>query len=209
LSLNQKSRFIIVLLSIVAGAGVARADEASDARHHFEEGSKRFHLGEFKRAAEEYKAAYAAKPDPVLLYNVAQAYRLGNEPAQALFFYRSFLNSQPDSPNRLEIEDRIHKLEAEIALQKSQTAPVTKPAVELAAPAAATVTPQTTATTNVPLTVNASAPRDKSTPVYKKWWLWTIVGVAVAGAAVGVSVGLVASAKTTGAPASHFGTLSF
>ncbi len=28
------------------------------------------------------------------------------------------------------------------------------------------------------------------TPVYKKWWLWTIVGVVVAGGAVGLGVGL-------------------
>ena len=27
-------------------------------------------------------------------------------------------------------------------------------------------------------------------PVYKRWWLWTIVGVVVAGAAVGVGVGV-------------------
>ena len=28
------------------------------------------------------------------------------------------------------------------------------------------------------------------TPIYKKWWLWTIVGVAVAGAGVGVGLGV-------------------
>lgn len=30
----------------------------------------------------------------------------------------------------------------------------------------------------------------RRTPVYKKWWLWTIVGVVVAGGAVGVAVGV-------------------
>lgn len=32
--------------------------------------------------------------------------------------------------------------------------------------------------------------REKSEPVYKKWWLWTIVGVVAAGAATGLAVGL-------------------
>jgi tetratricopeptide (TPR) repeat protein len=32
----------------------------------------------------------------------------------------------------------------------------------------------------------------KSTPVYKKWWLWTIVGVAAVGLGVGLGVGLTA-----------------
>ena len=30
-----------------------------------------------------------------------------------------------------------------------------------------------------------------STPVYKRWWLWTIVGVVVAGAAAGTAILLI------------------
>jgi hypothetical protein len=49
--------------------------------------------------------------------------------------------------------------------------------------------------------VPASSTAEESTPVYKKWWLWTAVGV--------VAVGAGAAALTMGgntAPGSHFGT---
>lgn len=42
----------------------------------------------------------------------------------------------------------------------------------------------------------ASAPRGgSSTPIYEEWWLWTIVGVVVVGAAVGVGVGVAVSSE--------------
>jgi hypothetical protein len=54
-----------------------------------------------------------------------------------------------------------------------------------------------------PVTATKTAP--ERTPVYKKWWLWTAVGVAVvAGVAIGVGVGLSAG---THAPQSDRGTV--
>ena len=38
--------------------------------------------------------------------------------------------------------------------------------------------------------VTQPCPIPAQTPVYKKWWLWTIVGVVIAGGAVGLGVGL-------------------
>jgi hypothetical protein len=58
-----------------------------------------------------------------------------------------------------------------------------------------------------PAAVVQTAPSSAPTPVYKKWWLWTIVGVVVVGAAVGAGVG-VASSGGNSAPGSHFGTAS-
>jgi PEGA domain len=54
-----------------------------------------------------------------------------------------------------------------------------------AAPPPSTAPPAATAAPVV-ATTTSEAP----TPVYKKWWLWTIVGVAVVGVAVGVGVGV-------------------
>jgi tetratricopeptide (TPR) repeat protein len=36
----------------------------------------------------------------------------------------------------------------------------------------------------------APAPQSPKTPVYKRWWLWTVVGVVVAGAAAGTAIAL-------------------
>lgn len=105
--------------------------EAAEARRHYEEGTKAFNLGEYPRAVNEFKAAYNAKPDPLLLYNIGQSFRLGGDASQALFFYRSFLRNMPTAPNRKEVEGRIRALEKQVEDQKrdapSGSAPLTVP----------------------------------------------------------------------------------
>jgi len=105
---------------------------AAEARRHYEEGTKAYNLGEYPRAIAEFKAAYNAKPDPLLLYNIAQSFRLGNDASQALFFYRSFLRNMPNASNRKEVEGRIRTLEKQVEKQveeqkKDAPAPVVVP----------------------------------------------------------------------------------
>jgi hypothetical protein len=97
--------------------------QAAEARRHYEEGTKAFNLGEYPRAVSEFKAAYNAKPDPLLLYNIGQSFRLGGDASQALFFYRSFLRNMPAAPNRKEVEGRIRVLEKQVEEQKRETPP--------------------------------------------------------------------------------------
>ena len=88
---------------------------AAEAKRHYDEGTKAFNLGEFPRAIAEFKATYNVKPDPLLLYNIAQSYRLQGDPAQALFFYKSFLRNMPYAANRKEVEGKIKALEKQVA----------------------------------------------------------------------------------------------
>jgi hypothetical protein len=127
-------------------AGAKRADDpaAVEARRHYEEGTKAFNLGEFPRAIAEFKAAYNAKDDPSLLYNIGQAFRLQGDAAQAIFFYRSYLRNMPNSPNRREVEGRIRTLEKQLEDQKkadqkmeATTPVVVPPAAAVTAPPAA------------------------------------------------------------------------
>jgi hypothetical protein len=120
---------VLTLLALVAAsspvavqAASPGADEAlsADAKRHYEEGTKAFNLAEFPRAVAEFKAAYNARPDPLLLYNIAQAFRLGADEAQALLFYKSFLRNMPDAPNRKEVEAKIRTLEKVVAEQQKQ-----------------------------------------------------------------------------------------
>lgn len=221
-----------VLFTLLAASGPrARAAPPTDseqARKHFEAGSKAFNLGEFKRAIEEYKAAYNVKADPVFLYNIAQAYRLDNNLQQSLFFYKSYLVNSPKAPNRREVEERIHKLEVQLNEQRALTsmppnAPVapgttgTEPDPTTTTVATRTPeprTPTTTTTTTEPRTtttattgtsgsLTATAPPKKDNqPIYKKWWLWTVVGVGVVGIGLGVGLGLGLSG---GPPSSNLG----
>ena len=91
-------------------SGVAVADATADAKEHFKNGSKAFDLGAYDEAVREYSAAYRLRDEPALLYNIAQAYRLNNQPAEALRFYRIFLVKVPDASNRAEVESKIEEL---------------------------------------------------------------------------------------------------
>src|SRR5690349_15258428 len=90
-------------------------EQKEEAQRLYGEGTKAYNLGDFAKAIENYKAAYNVLPEPVFLYNIAQAYRLANDLPQAVFFYKSFLRNMPDAPNRAEVEARVKEIEDQIA----------------------------------------------------------------------------------------------
>jgi tetratricopeptide (TPR) repeat protein len=201
-------RFCSIVFAFVLLSGMARADEdAVEAKKHYSRGLAHFNLREYKDAAKEFGDGYRLVPDPVFLYNLAQCYRLLDDAEQALHFYRAFLHAKPDAPNRGEVQARIDALDKELAYKKSLAAPPdrtyppnseAKPAEPPSAAAApAPSTPSTTTAAAAPA-ANSETPTDRGTseakPIYKKWWLWAIVGgVVVAGVAVGVGVGVATS----------------
>ena len=172
---------VVVLGFLVGSQGMGRAAAPPDpaiaeAVAHFQAGRKAYNLGDFAHAAIEYKAAYDAKPDPAFLYNIAQAYRLADNPDQALVYYRSYLrNVTGDHPD---IDGHIRKLEAQIAARQAAIRPVVTEPVAAQVPAVTS-----------PL---APPPERSPTPTYKKGWFWGVLvgGVVVAGVAVGLGVGL-------------------
>ena len=170
---------VVPLAALLFCAMPAAADEVTQsARGHYTQGTKLYDLGRYHDAAKEYEAAFELKDDPALLFNIAQAYRLGHDYADSIRAYKSFLRRVPDTEQRAQVEAHIREMQ--LLLDKQQPPPTVTP----------TVTPPTTVTP--PPT--GEPPRAERTPLYKKWWLWTIVGgVLVAGAVVGITVGVLAS----------------
>jgi tetratricopeptide (TPR) repeat protein len=80
------------------------------AREHYSAAVTHFNLGEYADAAEEFRAVYKISPQPVILYDAAQSYRLANRSAEALTLYESFLRESPNAPVRAEVERRIAEL---------------------------------------------------------------------------------------------------
>jgi hypothetical protein len=227
---------VATVLLVLLLAATGRADDQNEAKRHFDEGTKAFNLGEFGRAVTEYRAAYNAKPDPVFLYNIAQAYRLNNDLSQALFFYRSYLRNLPHAPNRREVSDRVEALEHQLAAQKalamappnsvqpssvaSAPSPSSAPAPEPeAAPAPAPATTTTTTSEPPPATSTAKAPATENAgadltahaaakPDKTPLYKkwWLWTGVGVVAVGVGLGVGLGVGIHH-GAPASQGGTL--
>ncbi len=199
LSLLGRCALGVAALALLGGS--ARADEdVSAARRHFEAGTRAFNVGEFENAAKEYREAYKLKPDPAILYNVAQSYRLAKNVEQALFFYRSYRRNASDLSHRRETDDRIGALELQLRQEQAPPNDVVKrvPAIEGKAPEPPPSEPKPSesppATAQLDLTTTAPPPKP---PVYRKWWLWTTAGVVVVGAGLGLGLGLKAGAPST------------
>ena len=164
------------LVLMLALAGVARAESPAEieARQHFTAAQKAFEHARWSEALAEYQASYALSKYPAILYKIALCEDQMAQYAAALDAYQKYLEADPQSDRRQGIEERIAKLKEQLAPPPAPAATET-PAV---APAPAAV-------------VVAPAPAvEKRKPVYKKWWVWTIVGVAVAGVALGVGLGV-------------------
>ena len=186
---HQLLRLLTAGLIALGICSVSSGDEIAEAKQAFISGMKHFDLGEYDDALNDFKNGYRAKEDPVFLYNIAQCYRLKNEHRDAIRYYRLYLSRAPDAPNRAEIEERIAKLQA-IVDNERPAAPAPAPSASQRATSVPTTTPSAEVST-----VAASRQR---TPVYKKWWLWTVVGVVAVGAGVGLGVGLTRSATPSG-----------
>lgn len=237
--------FAFVCLAAVAGAiagGHARAADPpkaanprAEAKRLYDEGTKHYNLAEYPQAIEKYRAAYALVPEPTLLFNIAQSYRLAGDFRMARTFYKNYQNNAPNAVNRKLVDEKIAEMNDLLAKQEraatgpptstmepdkiEKTPPAEHPTATATPPTAttepaATPTPTTTttaepqpATAAATTTQKPAASADKPTPLYKKWWLWTIVGgVVVVGVAVGVGAGVAASSSSAvSAPASDFG----
>lgn len=102
---------VVGLYAQLASAQPAGRDkDAADAA--YTEGQQHYAGGEFLRAAEQFEAAYALDPDPAYLFNIAQAYRLGNACAKAAAFYRQFLGAVSNPPNLAKVQQYIEQSDA-------------------------------------------------------------------------------------------------
>ena len=100
--------FVFSFLFAVVAHAAPDDSQRAEARRHYEAGLAHFNLREYKQAVDEFQAAYRLRPDPVFLYNLGQSYRLANDPEQALYFYRAYLRTSDNPPNRPEVR-RSHR----------------------------------------------------------------------------------------------------
>jgi tetratricopeptide (TPR) repeat protein len=102
----------LVLVGWLGSSRPAQAADAQASREHFKKGSAAYDLGRFDEAIKEFEAAYQARSDPALLFNIGQAHRLLGHVDAALRSYRAYLRKAPRAPNRGEVQARIKTMEA-------------------------------------------------------------------------------------------------
>jgi tetratricopeptide (TPR) repeat protein len=197
----QRMRGVVpgVLLAavwVLPAAARGDEDESAKARSHYRTAQTHYNLGEFREAAEQYMEAYRLKPTPLLLFNIAQAWRLAGEPQRALFHYRRYLGAMPAAANRTQVEEFIAALDAQLAAAAPRSEPPAAAAPAEPAPAAAappSATPAPPAATAPP----AEPPRPVSP------WPWVALGGTAAALAGAGAAYLAADAQLAGLARAH------
>src|SRR6185295_17537727 len=76
----------------------------------YEEGSRLYDVEKYEEAIEAFKQAYVLSPNPGLLYNIAQAYRLWGHCRDSLNYYRRYLAQKPNAPDRAAVQILIGRM---------------------------------------------------------------------------------------------------
>ena len=122
----------VVLFALMAlSSRVARgaASDSGEARGYFDKATASFALGHYAVAADNYEKAFELKPDPALLYNAAQAHRLGGNKERAVTLYQNYLRLYTKAIRRTEVEARIEELKK--AIQRDRDLATSPPTTTL------------------------------------------------------------------------------
>ena len=198
---------MIQVLALALVVGAARAAGAADAREL--KAREDFAAGRYQQALDIFAKLYAETLHPTYLRNIGRCYQNLGDPDKAIISFRDYLRKDKTitADERAEVEGFIAEMEA----LKKQRAGVATPAPSSAAAplvAQSTVTPlpaapeppSAGAAPAALVTAPATPPSETSSPVYTRWWFWTIVGAAAVGAGLGIAAATGAFTKTQDAP---------
>jgi serine/threonine protein kinase len=101
----------VALIGLTAGWLHWRLSPMLVARQLVEQAGRDFDLRRYDEARREFEDAYRSWGDPTFLYNAALSYRSVGRRDDAIYFFKLFLAKAPDTPNRGEVERKIHELE--------------------------------------------------------------------------------------------------
>ena len=187
---------LAVSFTLGAGASPALAQDTpaereKKARKHYEDGITQYNINNFPTAIEEFKRAYELTRAPALLFNIAQAYRLGKDCANAQSFYRTYLREVPGASNRKDAEDMLREVDA--CVKAAAATPTPQPQPQPVAQPVPQPQPVEPAPQPQPMPVAPDGPADSGKTLRLAGWVTGGVGVAALG--VGIIYGL--KAKST------------
>ncbi len=196
----------LAVLALLVPAAAHAADKRAAAQH-FRSGSALYERGEYVQALEEFDAGLSAFPLPAFHVNIGQCYRKLERFDDAALEFTRFLDSGAGDPKlREEVAEALSEVRGESSRRREEAEHKSLLASSDSWRAAEPIRAAEPSRAAEPTSASASAPDDapsalfavtpppKSTAKKSRWWVWTIVGVAVAGAvAAGVAVGVVES----------------
>ncbi len=185
---KSKTNALLIIL-VLTLAFKARADEGNGAAgtqdkdpclqdpkcRELYDGARRLsQVEQYEAALVMYQSAYSLKPRPWLLVNIGRMQQKLDRTEQAIATFKRFL-ADPAADTDAAFLNKAHEYleaaERELAARQAKVAPLSQSPV-----------------------VTALPPPQRS-PVYKRWWLWTVVSGAVVLTAIGIGVGVSLAAQ--------------
>ncbi len=94
-------------------ADPAQTLRQNEARGHFQRGGQFYEESDWAHAIEEFRAAYDLWTNPVILFNLAQAYRRDGQLSQAIETFNRYLETAPNitREQRAEVEESVREIQ--------------------------------------------------------------------------------------------------
>lgn len=135
--MTRFARTLVLLCATAAPVHAQPAEtDANKAAALFDEGKRHFDIAEYTAAIASWKQAYLLSSEPLLLFNIGQAYRLAGNCAEANRFYLNYKRVVPKPANAVELDAAMAKCAGvQPATGESETPPVEPKPVETPPPA--------------------------------------------------------------------------
>ena len=147
------------LVASLLGSSSAWADARTEARSHFKKGMDAIANGRYETGIAELKRANEILPHPSVVYNIGRAYAESGDLANAVLFYRQYLDADP--PDHDEVSEVVKNIEARIHRQQAAAAQAVAPV----GPTPTTPPSPSTGPTPPPTAIPETAPLAVTPPV--------------------------------------------
>jgi tetratricopeptide (TPR) repeat protein len=114
-------------------------DERARAKEWYVKATRHYDLGEYAEAVKAYRRAYKLLPEPLFLFDIAQAYRLDHKCDDARAAYKSYLRKLPTADNREKVEHFIAEMDE--CVQEEEERKIARERAQQELTAAAAVAP--------------------------------------------------------------------
>lgn len=114
----------LVVMAMSMGPSPARADDASQARFHFERALKLYEQERYEEALREFFIVNRLSPDAATLFNIASCFdELGRADQAFLYFNRYLESGEAAGPQGRIARRKVEQLESEVARVRIVTSP--------------------------------------------------------------------------------------
>jgi hypothetical protein len=185
---------LLVLWIAIVIASTARA-QPSEFERHVSAAQQRYEAQDFEAAIVELETAYRLKPVRRLLFNLGMAHRRLGHALQALDYFERFRAARGPQDGDVPIDRYI----AEMRIKVTSAEPPAPPAETPDPPLLLKVDLGDKNDPQAPAAAVVSAPPPaKKKPLYRRWWLWTTVGVSAAAVATAIALGVTLGGSQSG-----------